>query len=109
MESVALLAALAFAINKTVTVLKALTARDWGTAKTQVLVWVVGFVGIALAAHASLSSDAVVPGTAVTFGSLDWSSQVLLAWVAGSTGSFAFDVKRALDGSDSAQEPHLSL
>lgn len=106
LAQVALLAGLALAVNKTVSVLKAL-GKSWNTVATQALVWVLGTTAILLAAHAKVTADAMVPGTPWTFGSLDGSSIVLLGWVLGSSGSFAFDIKKAIDGTDSAAEPHL--
>lgn len=107
MDQVVLWAGLAFAINKTVSVVKALASRDWNASLTQLVVWVVGFVGLSLAAHADVTSGWLLPGLEVQLSSLDGSSLVLLAWVLGASGSFAYDVKKALDGTDSAAEPRL--
>ena len=107
MEQIAILLGLAFAINKTVSVIKALLSKDFNTPVTQLVVWVVGFVGITLAAHAQVTSALLVPGLEAPLGSLDASSLVLLAWILGSSGSFAFDFKKAVDGTDSAAEPSL--
>jgi hypothetical protein len=106
LAQVALLAGLALAVNKTVTVLKAL-GKNWNTVVTQALVWVLGIAAILLAAHAKVTMDAAVPGTPWLFGQLDGSSIVLLGWVLGSSGSFAFDLRKAIDNSDSAAEPPL--
>jgi hypothetical protein len=104
---IAILAAIAFAVNKTVTVLKALTSKDWRTVQTQVLVWVVGIGAILACAHADLTMDMVIPAINRSLGSLDGVSLVVLGWVLGSTGSFAFDFKKAIDSTDSAQETSL--
>jgi energy-converting hydrogenase Eha subunit G len=107
MEEIAILAGLAFAINKTVSVVKAALNKDVNAAVTQLVVWVVGFIAISLAAHAQLTENLVVPGLLVPLDELDWQSLVLVAWILGGTGSFAFDFKKALDSSDSAAEPSL--
>jgi len=107
MEEIALLAGLAFAINKTVSVIKAAANKDVNGAVTQVVVWVVGFIAIMLAAHAQLTETLVIPGLSQQLGSLDWPSLLLIAWILGGTGSFAFDSKKAIDGSDKAAEPSL--
>lgn len=103
----ALLLAIAFAINKTVSTVKALANRDWNASLTQAVVWVVGFAGLSLAAHAQVASGLSVPGVSQPLGSLDWASLVLLAWVLGSTGSFGYDALRAVDNTTSGAEPKL--
>lgn len=107
MEQVAILVAIAFAVNKTVSVIKSIVNKDKNGAVTQVVVWVIGTLAIILASHAQLTEHLVIPGLTVELGSLDWPSQVLLGWIAGSTGSFAFDFKKAFDGTDTAAEPSL--
>ena len=107
MEAVVIFAALAFAINKTVSVLKGLVNKEWNTVVSQAAVWVVGFGGLSLAAHAAVTSAYALPGFTQPLGDLDSASLALLAWLLGSTGSFAYDFKKALDGSDSAAEPKL--
>jgi energy-converting hydrogenase Eha subunit G len=107
MEEIALLAGLAFAINKTVSVVKAALNKDVNAAVTQLVVWVIGFIAISLAAHAQLTENLVVPGLTVPLNNLDWQSLVLVAYILGGTGSFAFDFKKALDSSDNATEPPL--
>lgn len=107
MEAVVIFAGLAFAINKTVSVIKALFARDTNTVVTQVVVWLVGFAGLSLAAHAAVTEAFALPGFTEPLGQLDAASLGLLAWILGATGSFAYDVKKAVDGSDSAAEPKL--
>lgn len=107
MESVVVFAGLAFAINKTVSVIKSLVNRDMNTVVTQVVVWAVGFGGLSLAAHSAVTEAFALPGFTQTLGSLDWGSLLLLAWILGSSGSFIYDIKTAIDGSDSAAEPKL--
>lgn len=107
METIALLAGIAFAVNKTVSTIKAIINGDLNGSVTQLLVWAVGAAAVVLAAHASLTSELVVPGIERTLGSLDTASHVLLGWILGGTGSFAFDLKKAIDNSDNARETPL--
>lgn len=107
MEEIAILAGIAFAVNKTVSVIKELANKNFNAAITQLVVWVVGFIAVVLAAHAAVTEALVVPGLTVPLGSLDWPSEVLLAWILGSTGSFIFDFKKAIDSTDSSAEPSL--
>ena len=107
MEAIAILAGLAFAVNKTVTVIKAAINKDWNTTVTQVVVWLVGTAAIFLASRASITAELLVPGLAEPLGTLDGSSIVLLGFILGSTGSFAFDIRKAIDNTDSAQEAKL--
>lgn len=107
MESVIMFAGLAFAINKTVSVIKALFARDANTVVTQAVVWVVGFVGLLLASKAAVTEGFALPGFTEPLGSLDVASVGLLAWILGATGSFAYDLRKAIDNTDSAVEPRL--
>lgn len=106
MEAVVIFGALALAVNKTISVIKAALSGETNTWVTQLVVWVVGFCAVSLAAHASLTEDLAAPGLPV-LSSLDWASLVMLGWVLGSSGSFAFDLKKAVDASDSAVEPKL--
>ncbi len=104
---VALLLALAFAINKTVTVVKSLANKDWNTPVTQLVVWVVGFAGLTLAAHADVTQALTIPGVDTALGTLDSASLVLLAWILGATGSFGYDTLKAVDNTTSSAEPQL--
>lgn len=107
MESVVLFAGLAFAINKTVSVIKALVNKEVNTVVTQVVVWVTGFAGLSLAAHSAVAEAYSLPGFTQSLGALDWSSTALLAWILGSSGSFIYDIKSAIDGTDSSAETKL--
>lgn len=103
-----LLLMLAAAINKTVSVIKAI-GKDTNLVVTQLVVWAVGIVGILLASQAEVMASLVIPGIGITdpLGELDFASLVVLGWVLGSTGSFAYDFKKARDSNDSAREPAL--
>lgn len=107
MEAVVIFAGLAFAINKSVSVIKALVNREFNTVVTQAVVWAVGFGGLSLAAHAAVTEAYALPGFTEPLGSLDAASLGLLAWILGASGSFLYDIKKAVDGSDSAAETKL--
>lgn len=107
MEAVVIFTGLAFAINKSVSVIKALFNKETNTVVTQVAVWLVGFAGLTLAAHAAVTEAFALPGFTQPLGDLDAASLGVLAWILGATGSFAYDVKKALDNSDSAAETKL--
>lgn len=107
MEQIAILAALALAVNKTTSVVKWALNKDVNAVVTQIAVWVFGFVAVLLAAHADVTREIIVPGTVAPLGDLDTWSLVLLGWILGSSGSFIFDLKKAIDGTDSAAEPSL--
>lgn len=106
MEVVIIFAALAFAVNKTVSVIKAI-GKDNNLVITQITVWVVGFIALLLAANAQVTSAFALPGFEVPLGDLDIPSLILLAWMLGGSGSFAYDFKKAVDSSDSSAEPSL--
>lgn len=106
METIAILAGLAFAVNKTVSVIKAL-GKDTNLVLTQVVVWLVGTAAIFLAGQADITDGLIIPGLDDALGSLDVASVILAGWVLGSSGSFAFDLKKAIDNNDSAEEPAL--
>lgn len=107
MEAVVVFAGLAFAINKAVSVVKSLFNQEWNTVVTQAVVWIVGFGGLMLAANADVTSAFALPGFVEPLGELDGASVALLAWILGSTGSFAYDLKKSFDNTDSAVETKL--
>lgn len=95
---------MATAVNKTVTVVKAI-GKDWNMVLTQVVVWVVGIVLLALAAHSTIAGNLTVFSAALkTWNGAD---TVLGGYVLGSAGSFAYDYKKARDNTDSSTEPAL--
>lgn len=104
MDPITLVALGALAV-KAVSTVKYALARDTGATVTQVLTWLVGIGVIALAAQADIAAGIDIGGTPL--GMLDFPSQVLVGLSLSSAGSFAYDVKRAIDGSDSAAEPPL--
>lgn len=99
------LAALAALAVKVMTVVKSI-GKDNNKAITQTATWVVGIGVVALGAHSGVTSDIVVFG-AHRLGDLDFGSTVLAGMSLSSVGSFAYDVKSAVDNTDSAAEPAL--
>lgn len=108
MASVALLAGIAFTINKIVSVIKGAFSGDKNLVLTQGVVWVVGFAVLLLAREASVSAGLLIPGIERSIGSLDVSSVLMLSLILGSSGSFAYDGLKAIDNTQSAREPSLT-
>lgn len=104
--SVALLAALTW---KVVDFLKALThlSDNKNIVVTQAITWGVTIVFVMLGAHAMLTENIVIPGTSTALGTLDGASLVFAGLLLGSAASASYDLKRAIDGSDSAVQPKL--
>lgn len=107
METLVILAGIAFAVNKTVSTIKGVSSEDWNLVLTQLAVWVVGILAILLVGAANQFQSLLVPGFEEPLSNFDLSSKVALGWILGSSGSFAFDLKKAIDGTDSAVEPKL--
>lgn len=100
-------AALAALVIKIVSVVKAI-GKDNNIVATQVVVWAVGIIVLFLAGEADVTSGMVIPGFSdIHLGDLDAASIVLAGLALGSSGAFAYDVKKAVDNSDSATEPAL--
>ena len=60
-----------------------------------------------LGAAADATSGLMLPGLDITLGAADVASLALVATALGSSGSLAFDFKKALDNDDTAAEPAL--
>lgn len=105
--AVAVFAGIALAVNSTVSWLKTLTNRDWNGFWTHATVTAVGIGAVVLAAHASLTSDMLLPAIGRSLGSVDTASHVLLGWILSGSGKFAFKFTQAVDNSQSAAEPNL--
>lgn len=109
MESVVLLAGLAFAINKITSVIKAVTNGESRTVITQVIVWAVGFGMLLLTANSDIGGALLIPGFEQPLGEIDVISVLLLGIILGSSGSFVYDFKKAIDNTDNASETPLKL
>lgn len=101
--TVATLAALAVKIT---TAAKYLTARQIREFVTQLIPWAAGVAIVWLGGQADATADLVMWG-AQRLGDLDWASELLAGVALGSGGSLVYDVKKALDNSDTAAEPPL--
>jgi hypothetical protein len=101
------LAALAALALKVTSLVKFLAARSFGDVLTQLVAWIAGVGVILIAANADITSDLVVAGN--TLGSMNFWSQVLVGLSLGSLGSFAYDVKAAVDNTDTAREPSIPV
>jgi hypothetical protein len=106
-EALVILGALALAANKTVSVIKGLKAGDWNLVLTQVVVWMVGIAALFLIGASNQFQGLVIPGFTQPLTDFDAASKVALGWMLGGSGSFAFDIKKAIDRSDNAREPSL--
>lgn len=107
MEEFATLAALAALAVKITSLIKYVTAAQFREAVTTLVPWLGAFVALLLGAEADATAGLVIPGLTEVLGNLDIASLALAATAIGSTGSVAFDFKKALDHTDSAQEPPL--
>jgi hypothetical protein len=99
------LAALGTLVFTFVNFLTYVKARNLNGVVTQLIAWVAGVVAILIAAHTQFAPD-------ITFGNhplskLDWQSQVFLGLIATSILSTVNEVKKAIDGSDSAKKVPL--
>ena len=100
------LASLAALVWKIMSVVKDATGGESRSAVTQVVTWVVG-IGVAMfAAHTDITAGIEV-WDGMQFGDLDLGGQVLAGLTLASTASVGYDVKTAVDNTDSAAEPPL--
>ncbi len=99
---IALLGALVY---KFVDFLKFVKVGDWNSAGTQAVAWLAGILAITLFANSDFSTGIEFGGQSLA--SLNFVSQVVIGLSATSLFSAFYDVKRALDNSDSAKTPPL--
>lgn len=104
MEFIPFVAALAFAW-KLVDFIKYLSNKDTNGAITQLAVWGSGVIAVFLLASTDFAAGISVGDLPVS--SLNWASLVLVGLSVGSSGSVAFDFKKALDREDSAKTESL--
>src|SRR5262245_22462598 len=95
-------------VVKALSALKFITTGDVRQFITQILSWLLGFLILLIAAQADVAQHLVLWGDQ-RLGDMDVWSLFLAGLAIASTGSFAYDVKKALDGSDTASEPSLPL
>lgn len=105
MEAILLLGSLGFMLFNAV---KNARARNWDPVITTIAVWLIGFLLVVIASHSGLLEAREVPGlTGVTFGSLDWPSQLLLGASILSVLGVVNQGFKAIDNSQSANTPSL--
>lgn len=92
-------------IYSSVNLLKYLKAGDVNAVVTQLVVWAAG-VGVFALLAATNWADGIKVGE-LALGQLNFASLVLVGVSAGSAASVGFDVKKAIDKSDSAHTPPL--
>lgn len=90
---------------KLVDVLKYVSAQQWREALTQVIAWTSG-VAVAFLLGATRFGDGIVFND-VTLGDMRGWEKVVVGLMATSLLSATYDVKKAIDGSDSAAVPRL--
>lgn len=99
--------ALATLVIKIVTVVKSI-GKDTNAVVTQVVVWGVGIVVLFLAGEADITRHMTIPGLSdLAIGDMDAASLILAGLILGSSGAFAYDVKKSIDNTDSSTEPAL--
>lgn len=80
--------------------------RDWNGAVTQLVAWLAGVGAVLLAARTDFAESVRV--NEFLLGDLNLASQVFLGVLATSLFSAVYDLKRAIDHSDSAAMPSLT-
>lgn len=99
------LAALALLVVGVVNFLRYLRNKDWNGVSTVGLAWVAGVFAVSLVARTNFAGG--IPIGDLSLADLNFASQVFVGMTIASTGSYFVDVKKALDGSDSAKVPPL--
>ncbi len=99
------LALLGALVYKFVDFLKFVKAKEWNSAGTQLIAWLAGILAITLFANSDFSAG--IEFGERSLGSLNFVSQVILGLSATSLFSAFYDVKRAIDNTDSAKTPAL--
>lgn len=94
-------------IVKLVSFFKYLSAKKWREVITQAIVWGSGLAAVWIFSLSKFTKSITIGDGGVTIGHLDTGAKILLGLTIASVGSFAYDFKKALDGSDSAGEPPL--
>lgn len=98
-------AALSGLVVQVINFLKYLRARDWNGSLTTLTVWVAGVVGIFLAAESDYAASFDFGG--VNLADMNSWTKLFVGLTVGAAGSAFVEVKKALDGNDSAAKPDL--
>ena len=99
---IAMMVALVFAF---VDFLKGLTNKDWNSVTTQLIGWAAGVAGVFIAGSSMFASEIKIGSQSLN--ALDSPTKLFVGLMIASTAKVAFDVKKALDGTDSAATPTL--
>ncbi len=99
------LAFLGALVYKFVDFLKFVRVGDWNSAGTQFIAWVAGILAITLFANSDFATTIEIGDSSLA--NLNFVSQVIIGLSATSLFSAFYDVKRAIDRSDSAKTPAL--
>jgi hypothetical protein len=93
---------------KATSFVKAMSAKAWRDAVTQVLAWGLGVGAVWLAAAANdFTGKWVLVEGGPDLAHTSVAALVLIGTAVGSAGSLLVDFRKAIDGSDSAKEPPL--
>jgi hypothetical protein len=106
MEVLSLVSLIALGMS-IVSFLKFARAKDWNSVVTQGATWAVGIFLVFLAGEADITSGIVLIKGVPPLGSINAFSKVLLGFMFLSLGSQVYNLKKAIDRSDSAAEPAL--
>lgn len=107
MEAVVPVALLAALGGKVLDFFKFLRAKDWNAVVTQAAAWAVGVVLTFTASAADIFDGFVIPGLDQTLQDLNGWSKVLVGASLLSLLGVVVDLRKAIDGSDSAKQPPL--
>lgn len=88
-----------------INLIKFLRAGDWDGVVTTVSVWLAGVIVVLLVAQTDFADG--IPVGNHTLATLNFWSLVFLGLTIGGTAIFGNEIKKALDGGDSAKKPPL--
>lgn len=108
MDDFATLAALAALAYKVTSLLKYATSGQVRSAVTTVVPWAAGFLVLLVGAQADATAAIMLPGLREPLGQLDVWSLMLAGTTIGAVGSAGYDLKSAVDNTDTAVEPPLA-
>lgn len=98
-------AAMSALVISVINFLKYLRAKDWNGVWTTLTVWIAGVVAVFLVGESDFKS--AFDFGDVSLADMNAASKLFVGLSISAFGSFAVEIKKALDGSDSAQKPDL--
>lgn len=87
--------------------LKELTNKQWNAVVTQISTWVAGIVFVWLFSESDFGGGIAIGDTGYTLGSINTASLVLVGLSVGALATLAYDLKSAIDKTDTAKTPTL--